>query len=78
MIIDNTLLDDKIKAYKGQYDLYRKTVKTSAFLSKELDKFTCEDLEYKPGVVEQGKFQYSLLDKVFNKGLEKQDKKEEP
>ena len=46
-------------------------------MSKELDKFTREDLEYKLGVVEQGKFQYSLLGKVFNKGLEKQDKKEE-
>ena len=34
------------------------------------------DLECKPGVVEQAKFEYSLLGKVFNKGLEKEDKNE--
>ena len=31
----------------------------------------CEDLVYKPGVAEQGKFEYSPLDKAFNKGLDK-------
>ena len=36
---------------------------------------TGEDLGYKPGVVEQAKFEYTLLVKVFNKGLEKEDKK---
>ena len=35
---------------------------------------TGEDLGYKPGVVEQAKFQYSLLGKVFNKGLDEKDK----
>ena len=35
-----------------------------------------EDLGYKPGVVEQAKFENSPLGKVFNKGLEKEDKKE--
>ena len=38
---------------------------------------TGEDLGYKPGVVEQAKFEYSSLSKVFNNGLEKEDKKEE-
>ena len=38
---------------------------------------TGEDLWYKPGVVEKAKFEYSALAKVFNKGLEKEDKKEE-
>ena len=38
---------------------------------------TGEDLGYKPGVVEQAKFEYSPLGKVFNNGLEKEDKKEE-
>ena len=49
-------------------------------MSKELHKYeylTGEDLGYKPGVVEQAKFQYSPLGKVFNKGLGKEDKKEE-
>ena len=34
-----------------------------------------EDLGYKPGVVEQAKFEYYPLGKVFNKGIQK-DKKE--
>ena len=38
---------------------------------------TGEDLWYKPGVVEQAKFEYSSLGKVLNKGLEKEDKKED-
>ena len=37
---------------------------------------TSEDLGYKPGVVEQAKFEYSPLGKVFNKSLDKEDKKE--
>ena len=35
-----------------------------------------EDLEYKPGVVEQDKFEYSPLGTVLNKELDKEDKKE--
>ena len=35
-----------------------------------------EDLGYKPKVVKQAKFEYSPLGQVFNKGLEKEDKKE--
>ena len=37
---------------------------------------TGEDLGYKLGVVEQAKFEYSPLGKVFDIGLEKEDKKE--
>ena len=36
---------------------------------------TGEDLGYKSKVVEQAKFEYSPLDKVFNRVLEKEDKK---
>ena len=32
---------------------------------------TSQDLGYKPGVVEQAKFEYSPLGKVFDKELEK-------
>ena len=74
------ILDDKIKPNQAQYDLDREAGKTSALSSKELDKSECltgEDLRYKPGVVEQAKFEYSSLGKVFNKELEKEDKKEE-
>ena len=45
-----------------------------------MDKFeylTGEDLEYKPNSLEQAKFEYSPLGKVFDKGLDKEDKKGE-
>ena len=44
--------------------------------SGKLDKYdylTGEDLVYKLGVVEQAKFEYSLLGKIFNKWLEEDD-----
>ena len=66
------ILDDKIKANQAQYNLDREAAKICALLSKELDKYeylTGEDLGYKPGVIEQAKFEYSPLGKVFNKGL---------
>ena len=33
------ILEDKIKANRAQWNLDRKTAKTSALLSKELDKY---------------------------------------
>ena len=47
--------------------------------SNNLDKYeylTGEDLGLKPSTVEQAKFEYSPLGKVFNKGLSEEDKKE--
>ena len=47
--------------------------------SKNLDKYellTGEDLGFKPSTVEQTKFEYSPLGKNFNKGLDKEGKKE--
>ena len=47
--------------------------------SNNLDKYeylTGEDLGLKPSTVEQAKFEYSPLGKIFNKGLDKDDKKE--
>ena len=38
--------------------------------------WTGQDLGYKPRVVKQATFEYSPLGKAFNKGLEKEDKKE--
>ena len=73
------ILDDKIKANQVQCDLDREVAKISALSSKQLDKYeylVAEDLGYKPGVVEQAKFQYSPLAKVFDKGLDEKDKKE--
>ena len=61
------------------YDLDRKTSKISALSSNNLDKYeylTDEGLGLKPGTVEQAKFGYSALGKIFNKGLKEEDKKE--
>ena len=47
--------------------------------SNNLDKYeylTGEDLGLKPSTIEQTKFEYSPLGKIFNKGLDKGDKKE--
>ena len=47
--------------------------------SKNLNKYellTGEDLDLKPSIVEQAKFEYSPLGKIFNKGLSEDDKKE--
>ena len=35
-----------------------------------------EDIDLKPSTVEQTKFEYSPLGKIFNKGLDKDDQKE--
>ena len=73
------ILNRKIKQNEAQYDLDRKAAKISALSSNNLDKYeylTGEDLGLKPSTVEQEKFEYSPLGKIFNKGLSKDDKKE--
>ena len=73
------ILDRKIIQNKAQYDLDRKAAKISALSSKNLDKYeylTGEDLGLKPSTVEQAKFEYSRLGKIFNKGLKGEVKKE--
>ena len=72
------IIDNKIKANQAQYDLDRLTAKISALSSGELRKYeylTGEDLGYRPSVLEQTKFDYSPLGKVFNKGLDDKDDK---
>ena len=66
------ILNDKIKPAKI-------SALSSKESSKELHKckyLTGEDLGYKPEIIEQAKFEYSPLGKVFNKEIEKEDKKE--
>ena len=73
------LLDRKIMQNEAQFDLDRKAAKISALFSNNLDKYeylTGEDLGLKPSTVEQAKFEYSPLSKTFNKGLDKDDKRE--
>ena len=72
------ILNRKIKQNETQYDLDREAAKTSALSSNNLDKYellTGEDLGLKPSTVEQVKFEYYPLGKVFNKGLSEEDKK---
>ena len=74
------ILDRKIKQNEAQYDLDREAAKISALSSNNLDKYeylTGEDLGLKPSTVEQAKFEYSPLGKIFNKGLSEKDRKEE-
>ena len=64
---------------EAQYDLNRKAAKISALSSNNLEKYeylTGEDLGLKPIIVEQPEFEYSPLAKIFNKRLDKNDKKE--
>ena len=64
---------------EAQYDLDRKAAKISALSSNNLDKYeylTAEDLGLKPNTIEQDRFEYSPLGKIFNKELDKDDQKE--
>ena len=73
------ILNRKTKQNESQYDLDREAAKISALSFNNLDKYellTGEDLNLKPSTVEQAKFEYSPLGKVFNKGLSKDDNKE--
>ena len=72
------ILDRKIKQNEAQYDLDRDAAKLSALSSNNLDKYeylTGEDLGLKPSTVEQTKFEYSPLGKIFKKGLEEDENK---
>ena len=56
------IIDNKIKANKAQYNLDRLAAKISEYSTGDLRKYeylTGEDLECKPGVFEQTKFDYS-------------------
>ena len=73
------VLNRKIMQNEAQYDLDRKTAKISALSSNNLDKYeylTGEDLGLKPSAIKRAKFQYSPLGKIFNKGLDKDNKTE--
>ena len=70
------ILDRKIMQNEAQYDLDRKATKISALSSNNFDKYeylTGEDLGIKPSTVEQTKFEYPPLGKIFNKGLEEDE-----
>ena len=73
------IIDNKIKANQAQYDLDRLAAKISAYFFGDLKKYeylTGHHLGYKPSVFEQAKFSYSPLGNNFNKGLDKDNRKE--
>ena len=73
------ILDKQILQNEAQYDLDKKAAMVSARSSKNFDKveyLTGEDLGLKPNTIEQTRLEYSPLGKIFNKGLDKDDKKE--
>ena len=62
-----------------KYSMTWKAAKISALSSNNLDKYeymTCEDFGLKSSTVEEAKFEYSLLGKIFNEGLDKDDQNE--
>ena len=70
------VLDKKILQKEAQYDLDRKAAIISARSFNNLDKIeylTGEDLALRPDTIEQAKFEYSPLGKVFDKGLSEDD-----
>ena len=74
------IIDNKIKANQAQHNLDSLTAKISALSSRELRKYyylTGDDLRYRPSALEQTRFDYSPLGKVFNKRLDDKDDKKE-
>ena len=68
------ILNRKIIRNEAQHDLDRKAAKISALSSNNLNKYeylTGGDLGLKLSTIEQVKFEYSPLRKIFNKGLDK-------
>ena len=74
------ILNRKVMQNEAQYDLDRKAAKICALSSNNLDKYeylTSEDLGSKPSTIEQARFEYFPLGKIFNKGLSEDDKKKD-
>ena len=66
------ILDRKIMQNEAQCDLDRKAAKIFALFSNNLKKYeylTGKDLGLKPSTIEQTKFEYSSLGKIFNNAL---------
>ena len=70
------ILNKKTLQNEAQYDLDRKAAKIPALSSNNWDKYeysTGEVLGLKPSTIEQTKFEYSPLGKIFNKALSEDD-----
>ena len=65
-------IEDQIKDEKLQYDINREAAKISALSSGKLDKYeylTCEEILPSNQIIQQAKFNYSPLGKVFEKQI---------
>ena len=70
------VLNDKINANRADFNLNCQTAKISALATGDLDKneyLTGEETNYRSNPVEQKRFEYSPLAKVFNKDLENKE-----
>ena len=70
----NKILDAKIESNINQYKVHRLNAEISAFSSGDLNKYEFLkriDLNYKPYVLEQAKFEFSPLGKTFSRELNK-------
>ena len=70
----NKILDAKIESNVNQYKVDRLNAKISAFSSGDLNKYEFLkriDLNYKPNALDKARFEFSLLGRAFNEGLDK-------
>ena len=70
----NKILDAKIESNINQYNVDTLNAEISVFLSGDLNKYEFLkriDLNYKPNVLEQAKFEFSPLGKTFSTALDK-------
>ena len=68
------IINNKIKGNNAQYNINRLNAEISAFSEGDLEKYeflTRKGLKYKPNALDKAKFEFSLLDKAFNQGLDK-------
>ena len=76
LIDELKIIDDNVKANQAQYDLDIEAAELSALSSKRLDKYKyLIGKDYKPGVIEQVKYEHSPLGVALSKGLDEKDKK---
>lgn len=71
-------LDDKFKTNQAQYNLDREADKSSVLPLGKLDRYEYlagDDLTPKSESIEEATFEYSPLNKSFNRGLQEDDNK---
>ena len=70
------ILNNKIRANNSQHNLDRQNAEISAYSKGDLDKYeylTKQDLGYKPDALQQARFEYSPLGRIFYGKLDKKE-----